>query len=245
MKLNGDTVLITGGSDGIGYALASMLAADNTVIICGRDEARLKRARQRIGEVHTEVCDVTDAAQRQAMVQRLLEMYPQLNVLINNAGGKQPTDLLSDQGLHHAMARDLALNFEAPVAFSIDLLPHLVSRPRAAIINITTGLVHLPKVEQVFYCAAKAALHSYTRSLRWELRASRVRVHEVLLPLVNTNFHQGELPETIRAIGPEEAARQALKGIRRGKAEVYVGKAALAPWFSLFAPQTGMGIMNR
>lgn len=245
MDLRDNTILITGGSEGVGLALAQMLAPRNTVIICGRDEAKLARARERVGGVHTEACDVTDVAQRHAMVQRLLHQYPRLNVLINNAGAKRRTDLLSNEGTSGAMAHDMALNFEAPVALSTELLPHLRSVPNAAIINMTTGLVHLPKAEQAFYCAAKAALHSYTQCLRWALKGSTVSVYEVLLSLVDTRFHQGRLPEGVRAIRPEQAARQALKGIRRGKAEVYVGKAALAPWLAVFAPKAGMSIVNR
>lgn len=245
MNLRGDTILITGGSEGIGFALARALAPENTVIICGRDEAKLARAKERVGGVYTEVCDVANAAQRNAMVQRLLHSHPQLNVLINNAGAKQRTDLLANEGISGAMAHDMALNFEAPVALSTELLPHLRSVSRAAIVNMTTGLVHLPKAEQTFYCAAKAALHSYTQSLRWALKGSTVSVYEVLLTLVDTNFHQGRLPKSVRAIGPDEAARQTLQGIRRRKAEVYVGKAALAPWLAVLASQTGMAIVNR
>ena len=83
MKLTGDTILITGGSEGIGFALAQTLVSSNTVIICGRSAEKLKHAKSQCHGLHTQICDVTDAAQRQAMVQQLLRSYPQLNVLIN------------------------------------------------------------------------------------------------------------------------------------------------------------------
>lgn len=245
MNLKGCTVLITGGSEGVGFALAQMLAPDNKVIICGRSEQKLVRAKEICGDLHTEVCDVTNEIERRALVERVLRLHPQLNVLINNAGAKRHTDLLGDDGLGKAMAHDMALNFEAPVALCTELLPHFRSRPRAAIVNITSGLVYLAKAEQAFYCAAKAALHSYTQSLRWALRGSTVDVIEVYLTLVNTNFHQGNTPRNIPSISPAEAASLTLGGIRRGKKEIYIGKASLARWLSVLAPDKGLRVVNQ
>lgn len=245
MVLKGDTLLITGGSEGIGLALAQALAADNTVIVCGRDGDKLERAKAQIAALHTYTCDVTDPAQREALVTQLRRTHPQLNVLVNNAGAKQRTNLRTGESVETAMAHDMALNFTAPVALCTALLPQLQAQNRAAVINVTTGLVHLPKAEQAFYCAAKAALHSYTQSLRWALEGTAVEVYEVLLTLVDTHFHQGALPRNIPAIGAEEAARKMLEGIRRRRPETYVGKAALAPWLAVFAPRRGMAIVNR
>lgn len=244
MKLTGHTILITGGSEGIGFSMAQRLAPNNKVIICGRSEHKLARAKELCSDLYTETCDVTNEAQRRAMVERVLGLYPQLNILINNAGAKQHADVLRNEGVDAAMAQDMALNFTAPVALCTELLPHLRSRPKAAIVNMTTGLVYLAKAEQAFYCAAKAALHSYTQSLRWVLKDSMVEVFEIYLTLVDTNFHQGNLPKNIPAISPDEAARLALRGIGHGKREVYIGKASLARWLSVFAPDKGMRIVN-
>jgi len=245
MKLIGDTILITGGSEGIGFALARALEPNNTVIICGRRQRKLDHAKSLCNGLHTEVCDVTDTAQRQAMVKRLLSLFPTLNVVINNAGAKQPTDLVNNEGLNAAMNRDMSLNFSAPAELCTELLPHLRSQAKACIVNMTTGLVYLPKAKQAFYCAAKSALHSFTLSLAWALKESSVEVCEVSLPLVDTQFHQSGLPKNMQAMKPEEAANKALRGIRKGKNPVYVGKTLLAHCLSLIAPDTGMSIVNR
>jgi uncharacterized oxidoreductase len=244
MQLSGNTILITGGSEGIGLELASQLAAENTVIVCGRSEDKLARAKTAVPNLITEVCDVTDAGQRQALVDSVLRRHPRFNVLINNAGGRQRVALASGDAALGAMNSDLALNFTAPVVLCQELLHHLRSQPRAAIVNVTTGLVHLPKAAQPFYCAAKAALHSYTWSLRWALRGSSVRVFEVFMTLVDTNFHQGALPKTTTAIAAGEAARLTLNGIRRDREDIAIKGASLARWLAFAAPGAGMAIVN-
>ncbi len=243
MKLSENTVLITGGSEGVGLALARALIANNRVIVCGRSEEKLRRAKAQLPGLHTEVCDVTDAAQRDSLLSRLRGDFPELNLLINNAGGKWPCDLL-DPACSAALVADMALNFTAPVALTSQLLPLLRERPRAAIVNITSGLVYLPKAEQAFYCAAKAALHSYSRSLRWALRDSAVSVCEVLLPLVGTNFHRGRPPRNLRAISAERAAELVLKGVASGARELRPGKSALARWLDFLAPHRGLAAVN-
>lgn len=245
MELSDNTILITGGSEGIGFELARALAAKNTVLICGRSEEKLARAQERLPDVVTEVCDLTDAEQRTSLVERVLRSHPALNVLINNAGGREQVDLASGEGVEAALAHDLALNFTAPVDLCGRLLPHLQKKPRAAVVNVTTGLVYLPKAAQPFYCAAKAALHSYSQSLRWALRGSSVKVFEVMMPLVDTGFHKGTLPTNLRAMSAEEVTRDALAALERGRGEILVGKSAVARWVSLLAPSRGLAIVNR
>lgn len=245
MQLRGNTILITGGSEGIGLELARALAPANTVIICGRSKAKLVSAATQLPQLVTEQCDVTDKAQRDALVERVLRNHPQLNVLINNAGGRHRVDMLSERDLEAALAADTELNYIAPAALCSKLTAHLCSRPQSAIVNVSTGLVYLPKAAQPFYCAAKSALHSYTQSLCWALRNSSVRVHEVMMSLVDTNFHQGELPRTIKSISAAEAARLTLKGLAKGSTEIHIGKAAMARWIAFAAPGKGMSIVNR
>lgn len=245
MQLSGNTILITGGSEGIGFELAKALVPENTVIICGRNENKLARAKAELPQILTEVCDVTDEIQRDALVKRVLNSHPRLNVLINNAGGRHRIDLLRGDGIEAALNYDTVLNFIAPASLCGKLIEHFQTQPKAAIVNISTGLVYLPKAVQPFYCTAKSALHSYTKSLRWALKGSSVRVFEVFMTLVDTNFHKGELPKTIRAMSAQEAARLTLKGIGRGAEEIHIGKAALARWIALAAPRKGMAFVNR
>lgn len=244
MQLMDRTILITGGSEGIGFELAKALVPNNTVIICGRSQAKLAAAKQALPRVVTMACDVTEEVQLQALAAETLATYPKLSILINNAGGRQPIDVIGDRRLVSARNADLALNFTAPVAVCQHFMQHLRAQPSAAIVNVTTGLIYLPKAAYPFYCAAKAALHSYTLSLRWALRGTNLSVFEALMPLVDTNFHQGDLPKTTRAMSAKAAAEHCLKGIAADLFEIHVGKSKLMRWLALLVPQKGMAIIN-
>lgn len=245
MKLIDNTILITGGSEGIGLEMARALVSDNTVIICARDEAKLARAKASLPDVIVKRCDVTDASQRTDLVSEVLHAHPKFNLLINNAGGRQMTDLAGGEGVEAALRSDLALNFDAPVWLCQHFLNHLRTQPAAAIVNVTTGLVHLPKAAYPFYCAAKSALHSYTQSLRWALRDTNISVFEALMPLVDTAFHQGQLPTTIRAMTADMASKKALQGIASNKLDIHVGKSALMRWLAFAMPRKGLAIVNQ
>jgi uncharacterized oxidoreductase len=244
MQLTDNTILITGGSDGIGLELAKSLAAANTVIICGRSETKLARAKTALPAVETLLCDVTVPSQRERLISQVCRAHPRFNLLINNAGGRQLADISAADRFESALTGDLALNFTAPVALCQGFLDHLRQQPTAAVVNVTTGLIYLPKAAYPFYCAAKAALHAYTQSLRWALRDTPVQVFEVLMPLVDTAFHEGRLPRTTKALSAAEAAGQALRGIGNSKVEIHVGKAGLLRWFAAFAPNKGLAIIN-
>lgn len=244
MKLSGNTILITGGSEGVGFELAKRLHKRNTVIICGRSESKLEQAKQAIPSLVTKQCDVTDAEQRTVLVEQLKSLHPDLNMLVNNAGGRQLAKPMQTESTETAMNQDLMLNFIAPVSLCSALLPLLRNQPRAGIVNITTGLVYMPKIDYTYYCAAKSALHSYTRSLRWSLAGTSVSVFEALLPLVDTGFHRGGLPKTLKAMSAENAARGIVENIGKNKLQFGIGKAALAKWVSAIAPFKGMTIVN-
>ncbi len=245
MQLVGNTILITGGSEGIGLELAGRLAPQNNVIICGRTKQKLARAKAAIPDITTMICDVTVAEQRQGLIKKIISDHPDLNVLINNAGGRHLVDLTTAENPEGALSADLDLNFIAPVCLCNTILPHLKTKSQAAIVNISTGLIYLPKVSSPFYCAAKSALHSYTKSLRWSLRNVPIHISEVFLPLVATHFHQGNLPDTIPAISAENAVDRMLPGLNKGKQEIHIGKSTLARWLACINYDRGMGIINK
>jgi uncharacterized oxidoreductase len=191
MDLQGHTILITGGASGIGFGLATRLAAAGSeVIVCGRREAQLEEAKRLCPALHTLQADVSTEAGRMSLAARAIEAFPKLDFLINNAGVQNRPPRLTDAEPQDwaSHAQELAINLHAPMHLSMLLVPHLLSRPRATIVNVSSGLAFVPLAFMPTYCATKAALHSYTLSLRKQLAATSVRVVEIIPPMVNTDL---------------------------------------------------------
>ncbi|WP_045689392.1 SDR family oxidoreductase [Hymenobacter sp. AT01-02] len=188
MNLAENTVLITGGASGIGLALAERFQrAGSTVIVCGRREDKLLEAQQHLPGLHTRVCDVAVAAERVALLEWVQQAFPRLNVLVNNAGVQRRIQLADDEAWE-VRRQELLINVEAPIHLATLFIPHLREQPNPAIINVTSGLAFAPMALAPIYSATKAALHSFTISLRHQLAATPIQVLEIVPPAVNTDL---------------------------------------------------------
>lgn len=189
MKLSGNTILITGGASGIGLAFAEQfLNEGNEVIVVGRREEKLAEAKEKYPQLHTKVCDVSVEQDRIQLAEWVVKEFPQLNVLVNNAGIQQRVNLLNAQNDWKHYQNELAINVEGPIHLSMLLIPHFMKQKDATIINITSGLAIQPGVWVPIYSATKAAMHSFTITLRQQLANTNVEVVEVLPPAVNTDL---------------------------------------------------------
>ncbi|USX14395.1 SDR family oxidoreductase [Oxalobacteraceae bacterium OTU3CAMAD1] len=229
MHLTSNTILITGAAAGIGFALARQLAErGNQVIICGRGEESLRRAQAQAPALITRVCDITDAASRQAMVEWLAANHPALNVLINNAGVQYRRNY-HEAGALDQLEQEVATNFTAPVRLVGELLPLLLRQPMAAIVNVSSGLAFAPLADIPIYCATKAAMHSFTLTLRHQLKSTGVRVVEMAPPIVDTGLGGGTRSGATSGqpmMSPDEFATEALIQLADGRDEVLVGLSA-------------------
>jgi uncharacterized oxidoreductase len=229
MNLKGNTILITGGATGIGFALAKLLSSrGNQVIICGRSEAALLKAKAEVSTLVTRVCDLSDAASRSAMVAWLKSDYPALNVVVNNAGIQARRDFTTDPEID-TLEQEVAINFTAPIHLIAELLPALKRQVPAYIINISSGLAFSPMADVPVYCATKAAIHSFTLSLRHQLKATGIHVIEVAPPIVDTglggNTRSGGTANRMM-VTPNEFAAETLVQLEAGKDEVLIGVSA-------------------
>jgi len=189
MKLSQRTILLTGGSSGIGLALAErLLACDNTVIVTGRREAQLAEARAKLPGLVTFVSDVGSADERRKLAHDVLAAHPLLDVLVNNAGIQQRGIDLASVEPWEKTREEIVINLEGPIHFTSLLLPHLKAQPDAAVLNVTSGLALIPMARAPIYSATKAALRSYTRTLRRQLRGTSVKVVEIIPPAVHSNL---------------------------------------------------------
>ena len=189
MKRTGNTILITGGGSGIGRGLAeSFHELENKVIIAGRRRDALEQVASAHPGMEWAVVDVQDTHALDAFAHSMAEKYPTLNVLINNAG-ITGIERLASGGSDPATAEAIvSTNVLAPIRLTTALLPHLLAQPEATIINVGSGLAHVPLAAFPTYSASKAFIHSYTQSLRYQLERTSVRVLEIIPPAVQTGL---------------------------------------------------------
>jgi len=228
MTLTGNTILITGGTSGIGLALAKHLnMLNNKVIICGRREERLNEIKRQNAGMITKVCDVADAQQRVDLTEWIFQNYPDVNMLINNAGVQLHADLTSTGDLAN-IRKETETNFVAPIHFIQLFSAKLASKEEAAIVNITSGLAFVPLAITAVYCATKAALHSITLSLRYQLKDTNVKVFEIAPPMVDTELghdHREDKTQSHGGMEVNEFVSHAIDALQNDVYEAAVGFA--------------------
>jgi uncharacterized oxidoreductase len=191
MKTSGNTILITGGSSGIGRALAQRLHdLGNDVIVAGRRHEALEETAAGRDGIHAMTVDVEDATDLRRFAKAVVERFPALNVLINNAGIMRYEDATAQRDLADAEAT-VVTNLLGPIRLIDALVDHLSTQPDSAIVNVTSGLAFVPFPKAPTYSATKAALHSYTQALRVQLK-SKVEVIELAPPGVQTDLTPGQ-----------------------------------------------------
>jgi uncharacterized oxidoreductase len=231
MQTTNQTVLITGGTSGIGFALAArFLQGDNKVIITGRDQARLEAARALLPGVITEAADMADL---QAL-DRLAAAHPEVTVLVHNAG-IQENYQIADPGIDPArIEQELAINLLGPIHLTRQMLPQLLQHSQAAIVAVTSTLAVVPKASAPVYCASKAGLRNFARSLRGQLQNTPVRVFELIPPLVDTAMTAGRGQNKIT---PAAVATAFWHGFATDKLEIRVGQAGALLALHRLVPQ--------
>jgi uncharacterized oxidoreductase len=192
MRPSGNTILITGGGSGIGRGLAESLhALGNQVIIAGRRQKALDETTAANPGMKSLQFDVQDAESIRDLAAKAVAEFPTLNVLINNAGIMRPEKLLAQQADLADAEATVATNLLGPIRLTAALLPHLQRQAHATIMNVSSGLAFLPLTLTPTYCATKAAIHSYTMSLRYQLRNTGIEVLELIPPYVQTHLMSG------------------------------------------------------
>jgi uncharacterized oxidoreductase len=240
MKLLHRTILITGGTSGIGLELAKQLhERSNTVIVTGRDQGKLDAAGRALPGIHAVKSDVGDAGAIAALYDSILSQFPALDTLINNAGIMRNLNLNRARDLTD-VTREIEINFSGPLRMVQQFLPHLKVRKDALIVNISSGLAFIPMPISPVYCATKAAIHSFTQSLRVQLNGTGVTVIELAPPGVETPLFRGEFAEEMKGqkgMDVKVFAGKAIAGIEAGKLEIRPGLSNVLKIMSRIAPE--------
>ena len=223
MKLTGHTILITGGASGIGRGLAEAFhARGNQVIIAGRRRTHLDAVTKANPGMRAFEMDVADPANISHVTKRILAEHPALDVLINNAGVMQADNAAS------AIEDDLVVdtittNLMGPIRVTANLVEHLKKQESAAIVNVSSFLGFVPLVFTAVYCSTKAALHSYSQSLRYRLRGTSVEVLEMIPPWVRTELMNSS--EAEQAMPLAEFIAETMNAFESGGDEILVERA--------------------
>lgn len=240
MKLSRRTILITGGTSGIGFELAKqLLARDSIVMVTGREQSRLDHPQRSLPGLHTFQSDVSDPAAIALLHSSVLARFPALDVLINNAGIMRNLNLNQDRGLED-VTREIEINLSGPVRMIQQFLPHLKARKEALIVNVSSGLAFIPFPASPVYSATKAALHSFTQSLRVQLQGTSVTVVELAPPGTETPLFRAEFEAEMKGqkgMDVSVLAQKAVAGIEAAKVEIRPGLSNVLKLMSRVAPQ--------
>jgi uncharacterized oxidoreductase len=243
MKTTQNTILITGGSAGIGLAMAKLFAEKgNHVIITGRNAERLQKAASQLKNVTAIQFDVTKEEDVDRLVKKLDQEFPNLNILINNAGNAFLYKLVAGAGAFEKAREEMLTNYLAPIRLTEKLLPLLERQKESAVVNVSSIVAFAPNHKMPGYGASKAALHSYTQSLRITLEPTSVKVFELMPPLVDTEFST-EIGGA-NGIAPSVVAEELFAAFEKDEYQIHVGKTAQIYQLSLSSPADALAAMN-
>jgi len=230
MELSNRTVLITGGTSGIGLGLAKAFQQSKSrVIICGRDSEKLKKIKEQLPELTALPCDVGDARQRKALAAEVHSRFPNLDILINNAGIQRYIDLKKGYDELKSGEDEIAINFVSVVELTALFIEHLMKRPSAAIVNVSSGLGFMPMRNTPVYSATKAAIHTYTLVLRQQLKDTSVKVIEIVPPMVDTDLNQtgrAAVQLKFRGVSLSEYIPSVIRGLQNDADMIFQGDGA-------------------
>lgn len=229
------TAVVTGGSSGIGRAfVASLHRSGWRVVSCGRDEDKLKQLAQAFPGITTHLCDVSDKASVEAFVASVRSAFPDVKLLINNAGGMHEMDFTQADLLRQDLTQDIRSNLEGVINMTAGFLPALRISAPSTIIMVSSGYGLAPSTRAPVYSASKAGLRSFTKALRRQLRAQGVSITDVAPPAVDTPASAGYQG---KKISPEQVAELTLAAARQGREEVYPGETRWLPLMMRLAPR--------
>lgn len=227
MNITNNTILITGGGSGIGLEIAKALSAQNTIIIVGRTKEKLEAAARNLNNVYVIQADITDAKDIDRLVEEVKINFGGLNILINNAGSAYVYNVAKDGDAYSKAVTEFTTNYFAPIRLSEKFLPLLKQQNEAAIVNVSSIVGFVPGAHLPTYSDSKAALHSHTKLLRYELaKDTNIKVFELMPPLVNTDFSV-EIGGRENGIPASEVANDLVKALQEDIYEIRVGNTGL------------------
>lgn len=240
MKINGNKILITGATAGIGKALTEkFLQLDNQIIAVGRNKARLDELSTSDKRIIPFLCDVTEQGDLDELTLFIEQEHTDTNILINNAGIQYNYCFSDEVQLLSKIEHEIKTNLLAPIKLIALLLPILKGNENAAIVNVSSGLGLVPKKQAPVYCGTKAGIHIFSKSLRYQLK--NVKVFEIIPPLVDTEMTKGR---GTGKISPNQLVDEFINNFENDKFESYIGKTKLLKFIQRISPKLAYRILK-
>jgi len=228
VQLSNNTILLTGGTSGIGLELLRQLyERNNQMLVTSRNETHLTKVQKEFPRITTLVCDLSDSNSVSQFIDKCLIRHRNVNVLINNAGIQYNYSWIDEKDGFKKISTEIRVNFTSPMQIAYGVLPILLQQESAAIVNISSGLALAPKKSAPIYCATKSAMHNATKALRYQLENTSVRVFEIIPPPVDTAMNEGDKKGKI---SPQQVVNEFLRNLQSNKLESNIGKIK---WFRL------------
>jgi len=237
-------VVITGGATGIGFAIAKELTKDNTVISIDRSPAKIEALKAALPKVESLKADVTSSEELSNVISSIEKTHGKIDVLINNAGKGEGFDFVNtpEKELIGKIEMEMSINYTAPILLTKKALPLLKKSSEPIVVIISSGLAYMPMSLIGSYCASKSAIHFITMSLRQQLAPLKIRVVEVLPPVVETDMSKGL---KIKKMPADQFAKVLLAKLSKGENVMNIGQTAALEKFSRYLPKTAFKMLNK
>ncbi|GAB4023984.1 SDR family oxidoreductase [Spirosoma koreense] len=248
MKLANSTILITGGTSGIGLELVKQLTEQGAnIIVTGRSTAALNEAKRKFPTIQLVQSDVSKPQEIEQLYKDVTQPFPDLNIIINNAGLMRLIDLQDTSTDLENIVREVETNLSGTIQMVHQFLPHLRKQPSAAIINVSSAIAFMTYSSAPIYSASKSGVHAYTKALRLQLEKTNVRVFEVIPPGVNTNLQNDWVlqPNQSQMMDVDKMVSETVKGILRDELEIKPGLSGIVKLMSRIAPNLIMRFGHR
>ena len=242
MKVLGKNIVLTGGTTGIGREMVKQLHEDNQLLVMASNQSRLDALAAEYPPVKTYCVDLGSVTEVDAAANAAKSAFSEIDVLINNAAIQFTPRFTDDNFDVNSIEREIAINFTSICRLTAHLLPALKASKESAVINVNSGLALAPKTTSAVYCASKAALENFSRSLRYQLEGTSVAVLQAFLPLVETPMTEGRGNGKMAA---SDAATAVLSGLENGTTENYIGKSRLLAMLMRIVPPVARNIMKK
>ena len=241
MKISKNKILITGATSGIGKALTeTLLKQDNQIIAVGRNLEKLNELARLDKRIIPFQCDISKPLELQKLVTEIKQNHQDLNILINNAGIQYNYSFLEESDIINKIEQEVEVNLLAPLKLTALLLPVLTLNENSAIVNVSSGLALVPKMDAPVYCGTKAGLHIFSKALRYQLEG-KVKVFEIIPALVDTPMVEGRGKGKIP---PQELVNEFIKAFKKDKFEINIGKVKLLRFVNRISPSLADRIMK-